>query len=309
MTEHIVETENVVRDFGKRRAVDGISLTLAPGQILALIGPNGAGKTTLLKVLAGLISPTTGEARVMGQPSFPPCANVAAHVGCVLDGAEPPPRTRVRQVLDLRAAVDRAFNTPRAVQLCEGHDIGLNQRWHTLSKGQRRWVLAVSALAAGAALLLLDEPADGLDPAARQELYGMLRDEANERNTAAIVASHILADVERVADEVAIIQRGHLKLRGNLEELRDSVREVEFAADVNPTTALPSGAQLLGSEKSETTQTLWIAYKSESSADLPVPNEIERRAVNLERLYFVITEHSSDSCQYEPDSLEPATSA
>ncbi|MDA1051731.1 MAG: ABC transporter ATP-binding protein [Planctomycetota bacterium] len=304
MKKPSIEITDLVREFGTLRAVDKVSLEVAAGQILALLGPNGAGKTTLLRILAGLLAPTAGESRVLDRQSFPPCPSVAGRIGCLIDGVEPPGGVRVCQILDLKASASLGFDRRRAKQLCEAHEIGLNRRWRSLSKGQKRWVLAVSCLVAGAEVLLLDEPADGLDPSARHELYGLLREEANERDAAVIVASHILSDVERVADEVAILRRGRVQLRGNLEDLRERVREVEFATDASP--SIPPGARPLGHD--DDSGTLWLVYDNAADADSPLPGELQRRTVNLERLYLAITEHREKPEPDGSDRLEPASS-
>lgn len=308
MTRPVVEIMQLVREFGAKRAINDLSLELSVGRILALLGPNGAGKTTLLKLLAGLLMPTEGEARVLGAPSFPQSRAIASRVGCVLDGVEPPARALVRHVLQLKASAVTSFDAARARQLCEAHDIQLKQRWRTLSKGQKRWVLAVSALVSGAELLLLDEPADGLDPVARQELYGLLRAEVNNRETTVIVASHILSDVEKVADEVGIVKDGQLQLQGDLEDLRDRVREIEFASELPITSSLPPATRVLGRDESAGSRILWLEYENADEADTPLANEVQRRAVNLERLYFAITQHREEPHADAVSELETVSS-
>lgn len=304
MTKPNVDVTGLSREFGTLRAIDGLSMEVAAGQILALLGPNGAGKTTLLRILAGFLSPTEGEARILGQQSFPPCPAVAGQIGCVIDGIEPPGGVRVHQILELKAAASNMFDRARAERLCSAHDISSKRRWRSLSKGQKRWVLAVTALVSGSDVLLLDEPADGLDPSSRRELYDLIREEVNERDTTVIVASHILSDVERVADDVAIVQRGRLQLGGGLEDLRERVREVEFSSEASP--SVPPGARLIG--RDDDANVVWLVYENASMADTPLAGELQRRAVNLERLYFAITEHRDQPERDQLSPLQPASS-
>ena len=292
MNDPTISMTGLVRDFGSKHAVDGVSLKLDAGQILALAGPNGAGKTTLLKLLAGLIAPTRGSAEILGEYCFPSSPKIVGRIGCILDGLEPPRRCRIRDVFRLKSAAVREFDSLKAESLCRDRGIGMHQRWHSLSKGQKHWVLAVAVLSGNADVLLLDEPADGLDPSARQQLYGLLRDDANERGTSVIVASHILANLEQVADEVAVIDSGQIKLHAELEELRDEVREIEINGDAIPLDDLPAGATLLGTRSSDPVHIGWIRFADPSDAARSLPGEIRRRSVGLERVYLAITDHA-----------------
>ena len=289
MNDIVVRTRGISRDFGRARAVNDVSLSVERGQILALVGPNGAGKTTLLKLLTGLIAPTQGEATVLGEPCFPPAEPTAGRIACILDTVEPPRHARIRHLLRLRAGAVERFDRQRATALLEQRQLPLGKPWRTLSKGQKRWVLAVLALAGGAELLILDEPADGLDPSARQELYGSIREEVNQRNATVILASHILADVEQVADEVAIIHQGSTLLHASLEDLREQVREVELSEPVSPD-GIPDGVELISQQPSGDTTLAWIRMGDTSVADELLPGERRRRTVGLERLYLTLVE-------------------
>lgn len=198
MSDFAVQTDRLCRDFSPFRVVDRVSFSLRPGQILALIGPNGAGKTTLLKLLLGLISPTLGTAEVLGQCCFPPSPTTARRIAALLDTHEPPRGTRIVDLIKLKSGTGGGLDVGRAAELIRQRGLGLNKTWHTLSKGQGRWVLSVIALAGNPELLVMDEPADGLDPAARRQLYRLIREKVNLEKTSALVTSHILSDVERV---------------------------------------------------------------------------------------------------------------
>ncbi len=301
MTNPKISITDLVRDFGTKRAVDSVSLNLSAGEILALAGPNGAGKTTLLKLLSGLIAPTSGSAEILGDACFPMSSVNVGRIGCILEGLEPPRRVKVRDVFRLKNAAVGDLDFLKAESLCRDRGIGMQQRWHTLSKGQKRWVSAAAVLTCHADVLLLDEPADGLDPSARQQLYGLLRDEANERGVSVIVASHILADIEQVADAVAVIDSGQIKLHAGLEELRDEVREVEINADAIPLDDLPPGGTVLGTRSSSSGSVLvgWIRFADPSDATRTLPGEIRRRSVGLDRIYLAITDHA-----WQPDSSD-----
>ncbi len=290
MSSTAISTRGITRDFGCLRAVNEVSLSVQRGQILALAGPNGAGKTTLLKLLLGLIAPTQGDAEVLGNPCFPPTEAHAGRIACVLDGVEPPRGTQIRHLLKLRAGSVKQFDWSRATALLERRNLTIGKPWRTLSKGQKRWVQAVLALVGGAELLMLDEPADGLDPSARQQLHSLIREDVNERGTTVVLASHILADVERIADEIAIIDKGGVLLHASLENLREQVREVELAESISPD-EIPEGVELISQQTSDDSTLAWLRYADGTTADTPLPGELRRHTVGLERLYLALIEH------------------
>lgn len=290
MSEFAVQTKRLCRNFGTFHAVDRVSLSLRSGQILALVGPNGAGKTTLLKLLLGLIAPSGGEADVLGEPCFPASPPTAPRIAGLLDTHEPPRGARVRDLLKLKSGVSGEFDVQRAVELIQQRGLSLDKTWHTLSKGQGRWVLSAIALASSPELLVMDEPVDGLDPAARRQLYGLIREEVNRWDTTALVTSHILSDVERVADEVAIIDRGRLLLHVPLEELREQVREVEVSKEFSPD-KLPKEIELLGQKTLGETTLVWVRHHNGTPDESPLPGELRRRTASLEQVYLALTEH------------------
>jgi len=230
MSEPVIEAENLSRLYGSLAALDGLNLRIGAGSLVALLGPNGAGKTTLLRLLAGLLEPTAGMARVLGRDSRRLPEAAARSLGVMIDGHEPPRGARLRWLAALQAAGQARFDAAQASRLLEELHLDGGTRFGRLSKGQRRWALVALALASQSEVLLLDEPADGLDPASRRALYDHLRRQVNDGRSTALVATHIIDDIERVVDEVAIIHRGRLVLHAGLEDLREQVREVELPA-------------------------------------------------------------------------------
>jgi len=284
----VLEISELARDFGGRVVLDDVSLTVNAGEILALLGPNGVGKSTLLKLTAGLLKPSRGDARIWRRSCW--LGSIDLHrVACVLDGATPPSRVRVREILDLKACVHPRFDRSLAQSLCEQHQIGLTSRWHTLSKGQKRWVLLVAALASEVELMLLDEPADGLDVATRRELYGLLRQQANDRGLTVVVASHIIADVERVADDIAILVQGRLRLHSPLEQLRDEACAIELH-DESSLEALSTVAEVISSRRFDEHVLAVIRFRSPYLAEQELTGEIRRQPVSLEDLYLAYTQ-------------------
>lgn len=291
VSDHVVETSELTRDFNGHVVVNDVSVAVGPGEILALLGPNGAGKSTLLKLIAGLLMPSGGSACLWGQPCWIPSLELS-RVACVLDGLAPPGSARVAEIFSLKSCVNERFDHKLAAELCETHQIRPSQRWHTLSKGQKRWVLLVAALASQADLFLLDEPADGLDVATRREFYGLLRNQANERGVAVIVASHIIADVERIADDIAILLNGGVILNSPLEQLREDVYEIEFRGDASSSLIAPF-AQVISCRRDEDRLLAVIRFRSPHLAANELPGELARHRVSLEDLYLACTQPKS----------------
>ena len=296
MDETAIRTEKLTREFGRLCALDGVTLDMPPGTVTALLGPNGAGKTTLIRLLLGLIEPTDGQAWMLGQSARALPSDVCARVVGMGEGHEPPRRARLTHLVDLQEGASAKFDRSRAMELLAEHGIRPRSRYGALSKGQKRWTLASLTLASGAEVLLLDEPADGMDPAARRRLYDHLREYVNRSAATVLVATHIISDIERVADEVAILRRGRLALHQSLEDLREQVREIEL----HGTTSLPSpveGYELLGTKTISDTLVMWVRCTTADNEDLQNIGGVRAsvRHVDLETLYLVLTEHRIDT--------------
>ena len=297
----VMETIDLTRDFGGKVVLEDVSLTVGAGEILALLGPNGVGKSTLMKLISGLLMPSRGQAKLWGESSWPPSTEMY-RVACVLDGMSPPSGTRVREIMSLKSCVSPRFDWKLATSLCEQHQISTASRWRTLSKGQKRWVLLVSAIASGADLLVLDEPADGLDVATRLELYGLLREQSNDRGVTSIIASHIIADVERIADDVVILANGRVRLHSPLEQLRDEVFEVELPLETDDSLISPM-AEVISSRRASDALIAVIRFRSLHLAEQEFPGEISRRRVSLEDLYLAYTQPHQPPAQTEQQGL------
>jgi ABC-type multidrug transport system ATPase subunit len=232
----ILITENLSRSFGSTQALTGLSMRVETGNVFALLGPNGAGKTTFLKLAMGLIEPTAGRARLFGEDARALSPENSQRVVSLIEGHVPPGWATAKFLMDLQAGASPSFDHKFALDFYAKRDLPVKKQVGALSKGQKAWLLAGLALASRADLILLDEPAAGLDPAARHELFSTIRAIANDRETTIGVATHIISDIERVADDVAIIKKAKLLLHDSIEELRETVREVELSGELPPMT-------------------------------------------------------------------------
>jgi ABC-2 type transport system ATP-binding protein len=303
MTENIsfaIRTSQLGRDFGTTKVLQNVSMSIPTGSVCALLGQNGAGKTTLLKLLMGLIQATAGVSSVLGDPGWPRQMRTLSRVGCLLDGFEPSGATQIRHLLDLSWAASPQFDARHARQLLDSRGLAPNRRWSTLSKGQKRWVLLALMLCRQCDVLLLDEPADGLDPQSRIELYQLIRQQANDRNITALIATHVITDIERVADQVCILHEHSIQLQADLEELREQVQVIEFDALQSPG-PLPPGVEQLHKEQRDGVR-LWVRDRSNALGSTTLGNEIRRRKSNLEELFLALT-----GSQVAPVSLESAS--
>jgi ABC-2 type transport system ATP-binding protein len=205
--------------YGRRQAVDGVSLTLGRGEVVGLLGPNGAGKTTVIKMLLGLVRPDAGEVMVLGRPGTDPSAR--ARVGYLPELFRYQPWLTAAEVLALHVRLAGA-DIPAAEQRGCLELVGLGTRTGDrvggFSKGmQQRLGLAV-ALVARPELVVLDEPTSALDPLGRADVRDVVLS-LRERGVAVLLNSHLIGEVERVCDRVVVLDRGRVAASGTLAEL------------------------------------------------------------------------------------------
>ena len=214
----MIEVSELTKDFGAVRAVDHLSFTVVPGTVTGFLGPNGAGKTTTLRILLGLVTATSGQARIAGQ-KYADLADPARTVGAALESSSfHPGRTARDQLRVLCLAARIPLRRVDEVLALVGLPDSADQRIRTFSLGMRQRLALAAALLADPAVLLLDEPANGLDPEGIAWLRGFLRHLASSGRTV-LVSSHVLAEVEQTVDHVVILAKGRLVRACPLEEL------------------------------------------------------------------------------------------
>jgi ABC-2 type transport system ATP-binding protein len=223
----VIEAEGLRREFGDTVAVSDVTFTVEDGAVFALVGPNGAGKTTLLKMLAALLEPTAGTARVCGHDIQDAPREVHACLGFLTDFGGLYENLAVREYLRYFHMAYRLPAGTRSQRIDEvlslvGLTTQADSAIDTLSRGMRQKLSLARTLLHDPRLLLLDEPASGLDPGARHDMQGLLRTLARRGKTI-IVSSHILAELEDYCSHVAILDHGSLIFAGSLEEARRSL--------------------------------------------------------------------------------------
>ncbi|MHB1327837.1 MAG: ABC transporter ATP-binding protein [Gemmatimonadales bacterium] len=229
----------VLRDLKKRHgkvvALDGMSLTVPQGSVTGLLGPNGAGKTTALKLLLGMARPDGGTGQVFGHriDVEADSVRIRQRTGYVSETKELYPHFTVEQMVRLTRGLYPTWRTDLEARLRGTFALRPDARVATLSKGMRSKLSLLLACCRGADLLVLDEPTDGLDPAAAELVLETLIGLVAADGMTVLVSSHHLAEVERVADRVAIVDRGQTRLEAGLDDLRMRVRQVRIVLDAD----------------------------------------------------------------------------
>jgi len=202
--------------------IRGIGLDVRPGEVVALLGRNGAGKTTLLRLVMGMLRPSAGSVRVLGYDPRHEPVRVKRQVGYVSEEQILPADLSVAAVLDLHRKLFPSWDDAFEHSLCDRFELSPRTRIGTLSKGQARQVALICAIAHRPPLLLLDEPAGGLDPAARREILESAIALLSEQGTTVLFSSHHMADVERIAARVVLLERGLVLIDSELDALKES---------------------------------------------------------------------------------------
>jgi ABC-2 type transport system ATP-binding protein len=223
-----VEVRGLTKEFGRTTAVRDMSFTAPAGKVTAFLGPNGSGKTTTLRMVLGLVRPTAGQALIGGM-SYQRLAQPRRQVGALLEATSFHPGRRARDHLRVLAVAgglpgSRADEVLGQVGLAEA----AGRRVREFSLGMRQRLGIAAALLGDPGVLLLDEPANGLDPAGHAWLRGLLRDLAGAGRTV-LVASHLLGEVAQTADHVVIVSAGQLRFAGPLREIGASNQDLESA--------------------------------------------------------------------------------
>jgi len=230
----VIETTGLTKTYGAVRALDGLSLSIPRGGVYGVLGPNGAGKSTLFRILLGLIRPSQGEVRVLGQHAGDPA--VMRRIGSMIETPRFPPYMTARQVLEwlalahgqgrgmgkdaaIDAWLDRVGLTEAANRKVRGFSVGMLQR-----------LGVAAALMTKPDLVILDEPTSGMDPPGIQEMRALIRSLADDDGVTIILASHQLLEVQRVCDRVAIFNRGTLAAEGKVSDLTASGERLRLSA-------------------------------------------------------------------------------
>ena len=234
----VVSAEGLSKDYRGHRGVDHVSFTLAPGEVLGFLGPNGSGKTTTIRMMLGLIRPSGGTLQVLGADPWNGGVASRARLGYVPGDLSLYERLKGRDIVAYAARLRGMQGTGDADALATRLEVDLDRPVRVLSRGNRQKVGLVIAFMHRPDLLVLDEPTSGLDPLMQQVFHEMVR-EAVDDGRSVFLSSHVLSEVQQVADRVAVIREGHLMLTDSVDALR---RTAFTRVDVTFAAPPPAGA-------------------------------------------------------------------
>lgn len=214
----MIELKAVTKKYNSQRALDGVTLTIPQGKVIGLVGENGSGKTTLLKLMSGLLTPSTGEAKFNGLPIT---RKVAGNIAYMPDADLFYPYFKVDQLFDFYDSQFDDFDLIKAKEIAQFLNISRDSKIKSLSKGNRGRVKIAATLGREAMYYLLDEPFSGLDPMVRDDIAkGLIRYTDSERQTI-VMSTHELKEVEPLLDEIVVLRGGRILAQEAVDEIRD----------------------------------------------------------------------------------------
>ena len=223
MTAPAIEIHDLYKSFGSVQALDGLHLTVRPGEVAGFLGPNGAGKSTAIRVLLGLLRADSGTARLFGGDAWRDAVTLHRRLAYVPGDVSLWPNLTGGEAIDFLGRLRGTVDTKRKADLLERFELDPTKKARTYSKGNRQKVALVAAFSMDVDLLILDEPTSGLDPLMEAVFTEYVR-EAAAQGTSVLLSSHILHEVEKVCDTVTIIRNGVSVESGTLDELRHLTR-------------------------------------------------------------------------------------
>ena len=231
MTDFAIETENLSKSYRGQPALTGLDLRVPSGSIFGFLGRNGAGKTTTINVLMGLARGDSGTVSVLGSEIDNPdrAVEVRRRIGFVTEDKDLYPYMTVAQMIRFVRPFFPKWRDDLVDRYVRLFDLPLNKKIPDLSKGMRSKLMLVLAISHEAELLILDEPTDGLDPAAVEDMLRELVAIASSEGTTIFFSSHHLSEVEQIADQVCIIDRGHSVVAGSLDDLKVRYQRLQIA--------------------------------------------------------------------------------
>ena len=230
-----VEMRDVSRAFGtgkdKTQAVDHLTLSVPRGSVYGLLGANGAGKTTSIRMMVSHLKPDRGEIRVLGADPAEYTTDTRRRIAYISENMQIPKWMSMEDAVGFCKPLYPMWNEPLYQELLKTFDLKPSRRYEESSKGQRRAMCIIIALCQEPEVLIMDEPASGLDTLARRHFLSELLKITCDENKTVLFSSHILGDIERTVDRVAILMRGRMVLEGELDTLKERVRRITFRSE------------------------------------------------------------------------------
>jgi ABC-2 type transport system ATP-binding protein len=284
MSEYVIQTENLVKYFDGRCVLNGIDLRVPQGCIYGLLGRNGAGKTTIIRILLGLEPATRGKTVVLGASSWQLPVSVLGQIGYVAEGHNLIPNYSVQRIVRLYKNLSAHWNEQFFRQLVETFRLPMERKVSQLSRGMRAQLNLSLAMATEPKLLILDDPTLGLDTVSRRQFLELAIELISRDGRTILFCSHILSDVERLADRIGILRAGKLVVDCELEELKKRVKKLRVIFDSEPPSVFPI-TEIIAEKRqgrevtisvanwNENKQTILNTFKPASCTDIPMTLE------------------------------------
>ncbi len=212
----LLECKHLTKRYGKRAALSDLNLQLEGGHIIGLLGPNGSGKTTLIKLICGLLTPTSGELFVKGQPVGTESKKVISYLP---DHSYLNDWMRVRDLIDYFDDFYEDFDSMRAYDMLAKLKINPSDKLKTMSKGTKEKVQLILVMSRRADLYILNEPIAGVDPAARDYILDTILSNYDE-NASILISTHLISDVENILDQIIFLQNGVVRMQASVDDIR-----------------------------------------------------------------------------------------
>jgi ABC-2 type transport system ATP-binding protein len=301
--EAVIAITALSRRFGAKTALDDVSLYVPRGSVFGLVGENGAGKTTLIKHILGLLRAESGTVRVFGQDPVAEPVQVLAGIGYLSEQPDLPGWMRVDELLRYTQAFYPGWDPAYAEQLRQQFGLDAKARVKTLSKGQQAKAGLLAAQAHRPKLLLLDEPSSGLDPIVRRDILEAVIRTVSDEGRTVFFSSHLLEEIERVSDHIAMLHEGKLVLCGALDEIKKQHRRLtlRFPARLSTPPAVPGVLNVTGSGRE------WVVIRNGSQNDLSAAATslgaeiVEESAASLTEIFVA---HAGTRPAREPSQSE-----
>lgn len=212
----LVECRALTKYYSKKLALNQVNLNLEPGKIIGLLGPNGSGKTTFIKICAGLLTPSSGEILINGNPIGP---ETKASVAFLPERTYLSKWTKVKHILDFFEEMYDNFQKDVAYKMLEDLGINPDDKLRSMSKGTQEKVQLILVMSRKADLYLLDEPMGGVDPAARDYILNTIISNYNPEGSI-LISTHLISDVENILDDVIMIKQGNIVCHDSVDNIR-----------------------------------------------------------------------------------------
>ncbi|MEM6470070.1 MAG: ABC transporter ATP-binding protein [Planctomycetota bacterium] len=296
----VIAISRLTMHFRRCEALTEVDLEIRPGTVFALLGENGAGKTTMIRILTGFQKPTSGTCSVCGIDPTRDARSVRRRIGYVSDTPALYDWMTVAQIGGFTASLYGDDFLPNFQKSIARYEILPEQKIRHLSKGQKAKVVLSLALAHDPELLIMDEPTSGLDPKVRRSFLESMIDRAATGRTV-FLSSHQISEVERVADTVAILHKGRIRLHGPLSEIRESISQVivDFDDPLRALPELPASVEILSEQNEGRSRLLFVRQINNEAIEQlrqsPGVTDVKSRVATLEEIFVACTSDSESN--------------